>query len=296
MSFFKRLFGKKKVEKKSTAKPKAEEQVGKSVEKEKATPSAPIDPAKLNPPRSIEAQDQEMQEGIKEMFEQSKSYKALQWMAKNNEIKDEDLVKDSINKLFPRLKRGRIENAKAAVMMIPNKEGEDKEVNIPEELMLAGYDTGPDFYTSFAIDHDQLFTMINNRQLALSGMTKEELLQRACLNFQQQMGPLSKVTQTIFPNVYQLQTDGNSEASAYLFPDIWNTIKSQLKLSNLYLVMPAQNTVLFWESISEETLLDLKQKVSAEIATYPKGSIVSNYLYELKGNAFVSLHQVFEIE
>ena len=106
---------------------------------------------------------------------------------------------------------------------------------------------------------------------------------------------MSKVTQTIFPGVYQLQTDGNSEASTFLFPNIWKTIQDQLKLSKLFLVMPAQNTVLFWESISEETLKELKEKVTAEVSTYPKGSIVSNHLYELRNEQFYSLEKMFDI-
>jgi Protein of unknown function (DUF1444). len=293
MNFFKKLFGKKEPKQKSPT-PNSKSESKLKTEKEHITPSDSNKSLESNPSKSIETQEKEMQEGIKEMFEESKSYKAMQWMKKNNAIKDEDLIKDSMDKIFPRLKRGTTDNNRGEVIMMPKKEGENK-MKIPAELSLVGYDSGPDFCTSFAIDHDQMFTLIYKKHLTLSGMTKEELLQHACKNFQEKIGPTSRVTSTIFPNVYQLQTDGNSEATTFLFPTNWTHIKNELGLSKLFLVMPAQNTMLFWDTISEETKKDLIQKVTAEVATYPRGSIVSNYLYELQGNEFVALNQFFKI-
>ncbi len=295
MSFFKKLFGKKEPDWKSRPHTAPEQKL---VEDHKSATEAPEpvrpETPKTNSVKSPGEQEQEMQAGIKEMFEESKTYQAIQAMARHKDIKDEDLINQSMDKIFPRLKRGQMENATGQKMIMPTKDGK-KEVEIPAELMLAGYDSGPDFFTSFAIDHDQAFTMIYRKHITLSGMTKEELLQHACQNFLNKIGPSIKVTKTIFPGVYQLQTDGNSEASTFLFPNIWKNIQAQLKLTKLCLVMPAQNTVLFWDTISDEARLDVKQKVTAEVATYPRGSIVSNYRYEFQSDQFVSMEQFFEI-
>ncbi len=295
MSFFKKLFGKKEEPEWKKRAHSAPEEKPKKEEIEKPTPP---EPTKIPPVKSIEEQEKEMQEGIHEMFKESESGRkllALNAMAKSNQIKDEDLIKASMDKIFPRLKRGQIENATGQKMIVPTKDGE-KEVEIPDELIMAGYDSGPDFFTSFAIDTGQMFTMIYRKHITLSGMTKEALLQHACQNFLKKIGPSSRVTQTIFPGVYQLQTDGNSEATTFLFPNTWKTVQDQLKLSKLFLVMPAQNTVLFWESISDETFKDLKEKVTATVKTYPQGSIVSNHLYELRNEQFYTMEKVFDIE
>ena len=294
MSFFKKLFGKKEEPEWRKRTHSAPE---KQPEKEAVEKTPPPEPENTPPIKSIEEQEKEMQEGIREMFIESESGRkllAMQEMAKGPHLKDEDLIKESMDKIFPRLKRGQIENVTGQKLKLPTKDG-DKEVEYPDDLIMAGYDSGPDFFTSFAIDTGQMFTMIYRKHITLSGMTKEALLQHACQNFLNKIGPSSKVTQTIFPGVYQIQTDGNSEATTFLFPNVWKTIQDQLKLSKLFLVMPAQNTVLFWESISDETFKDLKEKVTATVVTYPKGSIVSNHLYELRDQSFYSLEKVFDI-
>lgn len=217
------------------------------------------------------------------------------WLAKNDKIKDEDLVNSSLEIIFPRLKRGHIGTPREQKMVLPTKEG-NKEVTLPAELMMAGVDSGPDFSTCLAIDHEAMFTMIYNKHITLSGKTKDEVLQIACNNYVRVQCEIMKVSNTIFEGVYELKTDGNSEASSFLFPHIWNNIKERLNFKTLYMVMPAQNTVLFWESITDETKQTMISKVTEVVKGYPKGSLVSNYLYQFSDNAFDHRGQFFKIE
>lgn len=207
------------------------------------------------------------------------------WKFKNDKIKDEDLVNSSLEIIFPRLKRGHVGTPREQKMIVPTKDG-DKEVTLPPELMMAGVDSGPDFSTCLAIDHDAMFTMIYNKHITLSGKSKEEVLQIACKNYTRVQCEIMKISDTIFEGVYELKTDGNSEAAAFLFPHIWNNLMERLNMQTLYMVMPAQNTVLFWESISEDTKNTMRSKVTEVVQTYPKGSLVSNYLYQFSDNAF----------
>lgn len=274
MSLFKKLFGKQEPTWKSRQ-------------------SHPVE----NPQKTVESEQEEIDATTievssldsyvnmnQEAIEKLNKDKAA-WKAQNDKIKDEDLVNSSLEIIFPRLKRGHVGTPREQKMVLPTKDG-DKEVTLPADLMMAGVDSGPDFSTCLAIDHEAMFTMIYNKHITLSGKSKEEILQIACKNYARVQCEIMKISDTIFEGVYELKTDGNSEAAAFLFPHIWNNIIDRLKMGTLYMVMPAQNTVLFWESISDETKNTMINKVTEVVNTYPKGSLVSNYLYQFSDNAF----------
>lgn len=270
MSFFKKLFRKQEPAWKSRQVTPRETPTNKHSESDSTT----IEVSNLG---SHVLRDQES-------IEKHNKDKAI-WKAKNDKIKDEDLVNSSLDILFPRLKRGHVGTPCEQKMVLPTKDG-NKEVTLPPELMMAGVDSGPDFSTCLAIDHDAMFTMIYNKHVTLSGKSKEELIKIACNNYARVQCEMMQIYDTIFEGVYELKTDGNSEAAAFLFPHIWNNIVDRLGLKTLYMVMPAQNTVLFWESISDQTRNTMITKVTEVVNTYPKGSLVSNFLYQFSDNAF----------
>lgn len=284
MGFFKKLFGKQEPAWKSRQ-PKANPLPKTSIETQEEEPD--ISRIEVSNLGSNVLKDQE---AIDKHNQDKKT-----WLAKNDKIKDEDLVNSSLDIIFPRLKRGHIGTPREQKMVLPTKDG-DKEVTLPPELMMAGVDSGPDFSTCLAIDHDAMFTMIYNKHITLSGKSKEEVLRIACNNYTRVQCEIMKISDTIFEGVYELKTDGNSEASAFLFPHIWNNIIEKLKLQTLYMIMPAQNTVLFWESISEETRSTMISKVTEVVKTYPKGSLVSNFLYQFNDNAFDHRGPIFSLD
>lgn len=290
MSLFKKLFGKKE--------PSWKTRPIKPIASKESTPNIENTSTKVVAENEENADTSSIDKSVKDnldaMISEGQVGKKLEWMAKNQKIEDEDLVNQSLEIIFPRLKRGLIGDPKPQSMVINTPKGE-QEITLPAELMMAGFNSGPDFSTCLAIDHEAMFTMIYNKHITLSGKSKEELLQLAANNFLRVHSQTINVSQTIFEGVYELKTDGNSEASTFLFPTIWTNIMTQLGLNSLFVVIPAQNTVLFWDQISDQTLAELTSKVTEVVNSYPKGSLVSNYKYQFLDNGFKHLEQIFKI-
>lgn len=210
---------------------------------------------------------------------------------------DNDSEESEVNldKIFPRLKNGQVENSES-IKVKGMVNGEIKEFDMPKSALLFGIDLGPDFTCCFALDLGHSFQLLTNGHFENIDSSKEELLQRSFNNFIKEYGSKIQVSGTDFSGVQMLKIDGNTEAVTILMIDLWKKIQTQLNLKKLFVVIPLQDIVLFWDELEEGVLESLLTKVESTIKNQPASRRISEYLFEFRGDRFEKVGKFINFE
>lgn len=203
----------------------------------------------------------------------------------------EQFLNDNIHKMYPQLKMGHVESVEATTRKIMVK-GIEQEVALPKNSLMYGIDIKPDFSCCFALDLRNSYQLLTNGHLEESEYSKKEMLEIACKNFIDTYGEKIELHNTNYPGVSMLAIDGDSEASAFLINDLWTQIMDQMTYKRLQLVMPLQDTVLFWEEISKDTYNNLMIQMHKMSREEPQSRRVSNYLFEYLNGRFKPMKKV----
>ncbi len=229
------------------------------------------------------------------MFDQSPAVNAIRAAANAVSSSPGELVEKNINTLIPRLKHGHVEGGTPGKVKM-TVEGVEKEFDLPVSAQLYGFDLGPDFTCCFAVDHGTGYQLLTNAHVAHLKYTKQELLVKACENFLRDYQSKIQIQQTLFPGVNMIRIDGNTEATTFLFTNLWQQIKEQSKMDRLFVFVPLQDLVLYWNDLTEEVYQNVISKVTETIRNNPQSRNVSDYVFEFVDNKFVSVGKVMDVK
>lgn len=232
-----------------------------------------------------------IEKSINELFDQSPTARALQAAANAVTSSSAEQVEKNINTLIPRLKHGHVEGGTPGKvkMMV---QGAEQEFDLPVAAQLYGVDLGPDFTCCFAVDHGTGYQLLTNGHVAHLNYTRQQLLTRACGNYLREYQSKIQVQQTLFQGVSMIRVDGNTEATTFLFTHLWQQIKEQSKMDRLFVFMPLQDLVLYWNELTDETYENMIRTVTETIKNNPQSRNVSDYVYEFANDRFVSKGKV----
>ena len=235
-----------------------------------------------------------VEDSINEMFNKSPLLNAIKDVNNKDKLSPTETVKVHLNKIFPRLKGGHVEKAplRKATYKI---NGEDKEISIPKSHQLYGIDLGPDFCCCFALDIGANFQLLTNNHFENSPHSKKEFLNIACGNFLREYGSKIQLQSSMFPGVYMLKIDGNTEASTFLFSNLWDQIKEKQNFKKLHLLMPLQDILLCWDEINEDLFQEVIRKIEEIIKEQPGSRRISNHIYEYSNNSFTDMGKVINL-
>lgn len=209
-------------------------------------------------------------------------------------VEDKDVIGLQIDKIFPRLKAGRIESAESMVASAQIS-GTTKELKLSRHAFPAGFNIGPDFVCCYVIDKGDTYQLLNQNQVDQSDFSSHEVYKIAVTNFLKLQGHRMQLYKTKFEGIRMMHIDGNMEANSFLIDEVWKNVCTELESDSVFVAVPLQDIVLCWKDIEADTLNRMVIAINETISMQPASRRVSNYLYEFKDGKFLQKEQLFQV-
>lgn len=143
-------------------------------------------------------------------------------------------------------------------VVVPDDGGPAYKFTADDEPVLK--DIGHGLLVGYIVDMGTHFSYVQHRHLISSGLTRDELHEKAIQN----LASLAEIDAEVqqYDNIYVVLMGGNFEASLILLNEFWSEWYCQLAVNNFVAAFPARDILAFTDSSNELGIGELKELCS----------------------------------